>query len=41
LGKWTPEEDKALQPRIELCMEVIKGFSTAGLQRTMNDFNNR
>ncbi len=41
LGKWTPEEEKALQPRIELCAEIIKGFSTAGLQRTMNDFNNR
>ncbi len=41
LGQWTPEEDKALQPRIELCTEIIKGFSTTGLQRTMNDFNNR
>jgi PTH1 family peptidyl-tRNA hydrolase len=41
LGKWTSEEEKALQPRIELCAEIIKGFSTAGLQRTMNDFNNR
>lgn len=41
LGKWTPEEDKELQPRIELCAEIIKGFATAGLQRTMNDFNNR
>lgn len=41
LGKWSSEEDKALQPRVELCAEIIKGFSTAGLQRTMNDFNNR
>jgi PTH1 family peptidyl-tRNA hydrolase len=41
LGKWSSEEEKALQPRIELCAEIIKGFTTAGLQRTMNDFNNR
>lgn len=41
LGKWSTEEEKALQLRIELCAEIIKGFTTAGLQRTMNDFNNR
>lgn len=41
LGKWDSEEEKNLIPRIELCGEIIKGFTTAGLQRTMNDFNNR
>lgn len=41
LGKWSAEENTALQPRIELCCEIIKSFATAGLQRTMSDFNNR
>ncbi|MFN3341258.1 MAG: aminoacyl-tRNA hydrolase [Flavobacteriales bacterium] len=41
LGKWGEEENKTLTQRIELCCEIIKSFSTAGLQRTMNDFNNR
>jgi len=41
LGEWTGEEKKDLKARIELATELIKSFGTAGLQRTMNDFNNR
>lgn len=41
LGQWTEDEQTILNPRIDLCCDIIKGFTTAGLQRTMNDFNNR
>jgi PTH1 family peptidyl-tRNA hydrolase len=41
LGKWTEEERKGLEPRIKLAIEMIQGFSTIGLQRTMSAFNNK
>lgn len=41
LGKWNEEERKTLNERIDLACEIIKTFATAGLQRAMNDYNNR
>lgn len=41
LGKWTAEEEKALEPRIKLATDMIKGFATIGLQLTMTNFNNK
>jgi PTH1 family peptidyl-tRNA hydrolase len=41
LGKWTEEEQKLLEPRIILAEEMIQGFSTIGLQRTMTAYNNK
>ncbi len=41
LGKWTDEENDILIKRKELAGDVIKGFGTIGLQRTMNEFNNK
>lgn len=41
LGEWDSAEEKELQPRIDLAIEMIKSFGTAGLPRTMNDYNNR
>ncbi len=41
LGKWTPEENKLLEPRIKIAIEMIQGFSTIGLQRTMTAYNNK
>jgi PTH1 family peptidyl-tRNA hydrolase len=41
LGKWTPEEQKQLPERIDKCIEIIKSFSTIGLSRTMNLYNNK
>jgi PTH1 family peptidyl-tRNA hydrolase len=41
LGKWDAEEEKALPERIGKCIEVIKGFGTIGIQRTMNQYNNK
>lgn len=41
LGKWKPEENLVLQEKILVCHEIIRGFGTTGIDRTMNMFNNR
>lgn len=41
LGKWNEEEQNLLQERITFALELIKSFVTAGLQSTMNNFNNK
>jgi peptidyl-tRNA hydrolase, PTH1 family len=41
LGEWTDDELKTLPERIEKVVELIKSFGTAGLQLTMNHFNNK
>lgn len=41
LGKWNSEEIKVLEPRIKLALEMIQGFATIGLQRTMSAYNNK
>ena len=41
LGKWTGEENEALPPRVERAVEIIKSFCLAGLQNTMNQYNNK
>ena len=41
LGKWSEEEEKLLAPRIKIAIEMIQGFSTIGLQRTMTAYNNK
>lgn len=41
LGKWTDEELTLLPKRLELAGEMIKSFGTAGLNFTMNSFNNK
>jgi PTH1 family peptidyl-tRNA hydrolase len=41
LGRWTSEEEKALLPRINDCVEMIKSFVLIGPERTMNFFNKR
>ena len=41
LGKWDAEEKKGLEPRIKLAIEMIQGFATIGLQRTMSAYNNK
>jgi peptidyl-tRNA hydrolase, PTH1 family len=41
LGAWTPDEQKILDIRIPNTVEIIKSFGTIGIQRTMNQFNNR
>lgn len=39
LGKWNEEEKKFLGEKISVAVECIKSFVTAGIDRTMTDFN--
>jgi len=39
LGSWSPEEKKQLEERINIVIEMIKSFGTAGLELTMTSFN--
>lgn len=40
LGEWGPQEESKLTERLERAVELIKSFGTAGVQITMNTFNN-
>ncbi len=40
LGKWDETESKGLAERIERSSKAILAFSTIGIARTMNEFNN-
>lgn len=40
LGQWSPEEESKLEERMERAVELINSFATAGVQITMNTFNN-
>ncbi len=39
LGRYSEEEMKLLQPRIDLAVDVIKSFVLAGIDITMNQYN--
>jgi PTH1 family peptidyl-tRNA hydrolase len=41
LGEWTAEEQTKLPERIDVCIEIIKSFTTIGLARTMSLYNNK
>ncbi len=41
LGSFKKEEQELLPQRIETCCEIIKTFCLAGLQNTMNQYNNK
>lgn len=41
LGEWSKEEEKALPPLIDHCVEAVKSFGTIGLERTMNFYNKK
>ena len=41
LGEWTAEEEKALEPRIKIAVEMVKSFVLAGPRITMNEFNGK
>jgi PTH1 family peptidyl-tRNA hydrolase len=41
LGEWSEEENQVLAERIKLATEIILSFGTLGVERTMNQFNNR
>jgi PTH1 family peptidyl-tRNA hydrolase len=39
LGNWSDEESSNMDERLEKSIEVIRGFCTIGLARTMNSYN--
>lgn len=41
LGRFTQEEEQELPSRLEICEEIIKSFCLAGIQNTMNQYNNK
>ena len=41
LSNWDDEEKAALPNRIKMCTEAILAFPAIGIQRTMNQFNNK
>lgn len=41
LSNFSPEEKKLLPEKIEKACEIIKSFGLAGIQITMNQFNNK
>ena len=40
LGEWNEEETSKLPERLEKSVELVKSFVLAGIERTMNTFNN-
>ena len=40
LGKWRKEEEPLVKKKIDLCVEVIEAFATAGINNAMNKYNN-
>ena len=40
LAKWRPEEETVVKEKIDLCVDVIETFATAGIHTAMNKFNN-
>ncbi len=41
LGKWTEEEQEKLPELYKTCINMIKGISTIGVQRTMTAYNTK
>jgi len=40
LGRWTEKEWPVVQQKIEKSVEIIEGFASIGIARTMNNYNN-
>ncbi|MGZ5134387.1 MAG: aminoacyl-tRNA hydrolase [Flavitalea sp.] len=40
LGKWRKEEEPIVKQKIDLCIEIIETFCTAGIHTAMNKYNN-
>ena len=41
LGKWSEEETKILEPRVQLAVEAIRDFGLMGIEKTMNAYNSK
>ena len=40
LGKWLKEEEPLVKKKIDICVDVIETFATAGIATAMNKYNN-
>ncbi len=41
LGQWSQKEVNTMIPRVEKAVEIIQGFVSAGIDNTMNLYNNK
>jgi peptidyl-tRNA hydrolase, PTH1 family len=41
LGKWNDEEKQTLDERVKIAADSVKAFAFIGLQRCMNEYNNK
>jgi len=41
LGEWSMQEVDVMIPKIETAVEIIKSFTTIGINRTMTEYNNK
>lgn len=41
LGKFTKDEQKIIDPKIDTACEMVKSFAAIGIDQTMNMFNNK
>jgi PTH1 family peptidyl-tRNA hydrolase len=41
LGEWTDEEKKQIDERLKVTSEIIPSFCLQGIDRTMNQYNNK
>ncbi|MCF8230725.1 MAG: aminoacyl-tRNA hydrolase [Bacteroidales bacterium] len=41
LGTWTKKEEEVMIPKVKKATEMIKSFVAAGIERTMNDYNEK
>ena len=41
LGQWTKQERDSLKERMEMVGKMVLSFCTAGVERTMSQFNNK
>ena len=39
LSKWKKEEEPVVKKKIDICVDVIESFATAGINHAMNNFN--
>jgi len=41
LGKWTPEEEEVMIPKVKNATEMLKSFLVRGIDQTMTDYNKK
>jgi len=41
LGRWTSEEEQAVNAKIPHCIDMIRDFAVSGLEYTMNTYNKK